>query len=139
MFIKVPRIRAPNHERDQQMECVTCGRQAEPNRAVVDHVAGEIAGVLCPACETELFGDSLDEPCWNMTETCVLCQRDGFYELPKLGVELADREAADAGEAFAVRLRTDEPTPEMCDEHFHRTLRDDSADAESRELQLHGP
>lgn len=65
------------------MDCIVCQRRSGYNRAVVELDSGRELGALCVCCEREQFGEFSDELGEPGATTCVLCDRDAFWALPK--------------------------------------------------------
>lgn len=65
------------------MDCVVCEKRGGYNRAVVEAETGFELGGLCVRCETERLGELSDELGDPDTETCVYCDRDGLWAVPK--------------------------------------------------------
>jgi hypothetical protein len=65
------------------MDCLVCQRPSGYNRAVVDLESGREVGPLCVSCEREQFGEFSDELGAPGADTCVFCDRDAFWALPK--------------------------------------------------------
>lgn len=98
--------------RDESM-CVSCGHDAGYNRAVVDTVTDELVGGLCLHCERTSFGTDLDTVVSR--PWCTLCERDGFYALPKWQVRRA-RSRQDG--TVTVGYAIEKSTVRICDGHF---------------------
>lgn len=65
------------------MDCIVCQRRSGYNRAVVELDSGRELGALCVRCEHEQFGEFSDELGEPDATTCVFCDRDAFWALPK--------------------------------------------------------
>lgn len=65
------------------MDCVVCRKRSGYNRVVVDVESGFELGGLCVHCESEKFGEFSDELGEPGADTCVFCDRDAFWSLPK--------------------------------------------------------
>ena len=98
------------------MQCVACGRDSSYNRAVVDSVTETELGVLCPECEQDQFGQTLDEGDWS-DECCVLCDRDGFYALPAWRAYVVE---IDGRRVSRSEYSLEPSSPRLCDAHFDR-------------------
>lgn len=96
------------------MRCVACGRDGAYNRAVVDTVSDRELGLLCPECERAEFGRSLDRGDWS-GESCCLCERDGFYALPRWRASVVE---VDGRQVARTEYSLDAPCPRLCDVHF---------------------
>lgn len=98
------------------MECVSCGLQSAYNRAVVDTVSERQLGVLCPECESEYFGRTLEDGEWN-DDQCALCHRDGFFALPTYRAYLVETDGRSVSRS---EYSLAAPSPALCDTHFHQ-------------------
>lgn len=63
------------------MNCLTCGRDAGFNRAVVHVLSGQAVGRLCRNCELTHFGQRLETSAVGR-DACTFCDRDGHFALP---------------------------------------------------------
>lgn len=98
---------------DGRLVCVSCGHDAGYNRAVVDTVTDELVGGLCLHCERTSFDSRLDSV--RSRPDCAICERDGFFALPKWQVRRAtSRNPGSVTVGYAV----DERTARICDGHF---------------------
>ena len=66
------------------MECISCSRSEVMNRAVVNQLTRHEHGLFCDACETERFGELLEDPVWHQDNGCAFCDSDGRFALPKV-------------------------------------------------------
>jgi len=117
------------------MHCTVCRLPSAYNRAVVDTVDGETLGCLCTSCIESFFGRSLSEV-EPTDRTCVLCDRDGFYALPKWQCRTVD----DGHRVVIVDLdpTVTASTPRLCDRHY-ASLRDSAAEARNGRRDPVGP
>ena len=96
------------------MQCVVCSEASSYNRAVIDVVNESELGALCPACEDEHFGRSLETGDWT-DEDCALCTRDGFYALPEWRAYVVE---IDGKRIARSEYSLEPPVPHLCDVHF---------------------
>jgi len=97
------------------MHCTVCRLPSAYNRAVVDTVTDETLGCLCTSCIERFFGRSLSAA-EQTDSTCILCDRDGFYALPKWRC----RTKTD-GDRLVIRdldAPVTEATPRLCGRHY---------------------
>lgn len=106
------------------MPCAICDRPSAYTRAVVDTVTDEILGSVCRCCRDEYFGRLLEQY-EGSGSNCLLCDRDGFYAMPKWqctsvwdedGVVVTDQTAT-----------VESGTPRLCERHFF-SFRSEAAD-----------
>jgi hypothetical protein len=97
------------------MECISCGLRAGYNRVIIEEVQDTEVGGFCRNCELEAFGETLSK-CSNKDQTCLLCNRDGWYAL-------SSWEPYEKTSEYHITTEVDfsvtERTPRLCDEHFH--------------------
>jgi hypothetical protein len=119
------------------MHCTVCRLPSAYNRAVVDTVTEETLGCLCTSCIERFFGRSLSAADPSGT-TCILCDRDGFYALPKWRCQTRSEENR------IVIGNLDAPvadvTPRLCDRHYEalRTSIDSVAGNQTERATSHG-
>lgn len=101
------------------MDCITCGLEAGYNRAVVDTLEEAEIGGFCLRCEKAEFGNSLERGYWTRDGRCALCDRDGFYALPKWE---AGAEAEEDCVVCTVDYDLTDDTVRLCDEHYYAIL-----------------
>lgn len=105
------------------MNCAICGLQSSYNRVVIDTVDETELGAICPGCEAENFGRTLEDGDWT-DEECVMCNHDGFYALPKwraYTVEVEGRKIAKSDYSL------EDPCPYLCDGHFTQLMGTDES------------
>ncbi|WP_232702569.1 hypothetical protein [Halobacterium wangiae] len=98
------------------MDCVVCRKRSGYNRVVVDTESGHELGGLCVRCETEKFGELGDELGDSGTE-CALCDRDGFWAVPKW---LPSTYESEGKTVSYVDYDVSASTLRLCDEHLAR-------------------
>lgn len=97
------------------MNCAVCDTEgAHYNRAIVRSAAEESVGGLCSDCESELFGDTFEDPVWCQGESCVFCEDEGRIALPMHHMELI--EVGEDEVIFEDHPVVDE-TPRLCPDH----------------------
>ncbi|MFB6163562.1 MAG: hypothetical protein ABEJ31_00210 [Haloarculaceae archaeon] len=87
-------------------------------------MSGRELGHLCPACEAAEFGRSLERGA-HADDSCLLCERDGFYALP---VWRATVEIVDGRRVARSEYSLEEPCPKLCDVHFEAVAAEPSPD-----------
>lgn len=97
------------------MDCVVCHQPSGYNRVVVDAESGSELGGLCVHCETEAFGRISDELGEPGQRSCVCCERDGHWLLPKW---LPSTYVEDGKTISYVDYDTAEAALRLCDEHL---------------------
>lgn len=119
------------------MHCTVCRLPSAYNRAVVDTCADETLGCLCTSCIEAFFGRSLSAS-ETTDDRCVLCDRDGFFALPKW-------ECRTASEGHRVVIADLEATvtesvPRLCGRHYEmlRSSAEGEPDASAREVEIRG-
>lgn len=121
------------------LRCVSCGRDAGYNRAVVDTLADELVGGLCLACERSSYGTDLDGTA-TRGSNCTFCAHDGFFAFPKWKLEqiVAGSRRGNLTVGYAVESQT----ARLCDSHFEAVARThtpdvvDTADSHERRERL---
>jgi hypothetical protein len=98
--------------------CVVCGLESGYNRVVVELPRGETVGGLCRECEADRFGDVLARTAYQGGD-CALCDRDGFFALPRWEPYTVDREGT---VVLSSRFDITDRTPTLCDEDYHDLL-----------------
>jgi len=101
------------------MDCITCGLEAGYNRVIVDTMEEAEIGGFCLRCEKAEFGNSLDRGYWTRDGKCALCERDGFYAMPKWE---AGAEADEDAVVCTVDYDVTDDTVRLCDEHYYAIL-----------------
>lgn len=97
------------------MNCVVCSKEgAGYNRALVRMDDEETVGGLCSDCESELFGDTFDDPIWCQGDVCAFCDDHGGYALPMHHMELIE---VDGDEVIFEDYPIGEQTPRLCVDH----------------------
>lgn len=97
------------------MDCVVCQLPGGYNRAVVDGERGVELGCLCVNCEAAAFDEDPDDLGEPGQETCVFCDRDGFWLLPKW---LPSTYEADGKTVSYVDYDPTNTALRLCDEHL---------------------
>jgi len=106
------------------MDCVICERRGGYNRAVVELETGVELGGLCVRCENEKFGELCEELGDPDSESCVLCDRDGLWALPKW---LPSTYESDGRTVSYVDYDVSTTDFRLCDEHLAKVGVDDIA------------
>lgn len=97
------------------MPCAICDRPSAYTRAVVDTVTEEVLGSVCRCCRDEFFGRLL-ERYEASGDGCLLCERDGFYAMPKWQcTSVWDEEGVVVTDQTAT---VESETPRLCQRHF---------------------
>jgi hypothetical protein len=104
------------------MDCVVCEKPSGYNRVVVELESGVELGGLCVRCETEKFGELGDELAGHDDQTCVFCDRDGFWALPKW---LPSTYESEGHTVSYVDYDVSTTGFQLCDEHLARVGVDD--------------
>jgi len=110
------------------MDCIVCQRRSGYNRAIVELDSGRELGTLCVRCEREQFGEFSDELGEPDATTCVFCDRDAFWALPKW---LPSTYETEGKVVSFVDYDPSTAALALCDEHFDRLG--------VEELPLHAP
>lgn len=96
------------------MECIACNHRSAYNRAVIDTSTGRELGTLCVSCETQKLGELAGEHT-NTDESCLYCNRDGFWALPKWVPSTYE----DGGDIVSyIDCDVSQATLRLCDEHL---------------------
>ena len=106
------------------MDCVICERRGGYNRAVVELETGVELGGLCVRCETEKFGELCGELGEPDSDSCVFCDRDGLWALPKW---LPSTYEEDGRTVSYVDYDVSTTGFRLCDEHLAKVGVDDIA------------
>lgn len=95
------------------MGCITCGREAGFNRAIVHVLSGREVGRLCRNCELRHFGQRLETSDVG-GDACVFCGRDGHFAVPKFRARVVE-----SGGKLVSRTEpaVTAATPQVCDRH----------------------
>lgn len=96
--------------------CVGCETRPTRCRTVVDLDTGRAVGVVCRACLTAAFGDTVSRPEWRRDDGCAVCERDAFYGLAPASRGSPRRDAGFA--ASRDECAADDRTVGLCDEHL---------------------
>lgn len=104
------------------MECVVCGKPGGYNRVVVEGATGFELGGLCVDCETRKLGELSDELGDPESESCVYCERDGLWAVPKW---LPSTYESDGDTVSYVDYDASNASIRFCDEHLARLGVDD--------------
>lgn len=105
------------------MECVSCNESDVFNRVIRNQVRGEEIGLFCDDCESETFGELLDEPAWHQENGCAFCDGAGKYQLPKMECLIE----TDGGEPRVLEFTTFEYTVTICRSHLDELLPHDES------------
>lgn len=103
------------------MECISCNEAKPPYRVVMDTIEEAILGGYCQSCEEGTFGQTMRRQEWQSTDECLLCDRDGFYALPLLNIEITDESQA-TDDNLAVSTEPREDAVGLCDHHLNVTI-----------------
>jgi hypothetical protein len=106
------------------MDCVICERRGGYNRAVVELETGVELGGLCVRCENEKFGELCGELGDPDSDSCVFCDRDGLWALPKW---LPSTYESDGRTVSYVDYDVSTTSFHLCDEHLAKVGVDDIA------------
>ena len=116
------------------MECTKCGSQEAFNRAVINQLTGQELGFYCKGCETEQFGEILDDYTWHRNNGCAFCDNAGKYKLPKLDC-IIER---DNGAIDHIEYLLNEYTVSLCPKHTSQ-LFDEEIEFEEKESSKQKP
>lgn len=100
-----------------ELTCVSCGREAGYNRAVVDTLTDELVGGLCLRCERHSYGMELNGAANPDGPECTFCAHDGFFAVPKWRIRRPSGSAR--RDALTVGYAVEGTTARLCDGHFH--------------------
>lgn len=95
------------------MTCTICGQTAGFNRAITDVLSGQEVGRICRNCELDYFGRRLEmqDP---TSDTCVFCEREGYYAIPKFVASIVEAE----GDLVSTNeTEVTDSTPQLCEYH----------------------
>lgn len=97
------------------MECLICNESSGYNRAVVDTTTGRELGAVCRRCELDQFGELVDDLESRTADTCLYCDRDGIWALPRW---LPSTYEDDGRTVSYVDYDASHATLHLCDEHL---------------------
>lgn len=112
------------------MECISCQSHEAFNRVVVNRLTGHSYGGYCKSCETEKFGELLDDSAWHQDNGCAFCDNSGKYKLHKLDC-LIEKD----GDTNALEFLSRDGSIALCSGHTRRLFSQPAVlpDAESSE------
>lgn len=95
------------------MVCTICGQTAGFNRAITDVLSGQKVGRICRNCELDYFGRRLEmqDP---SNDTCVFCEREGYYAIPKFVAKVVESDGALVSKN---ETKVTDSTPQLCEYH----------------------
>ena len=108
------------------MECINCKNDDSFNRVVVHQVSGEKVGCYCESCESEAFGELLDDPAWHQDHGCAFCDGAGTYKLPTLECVIEN----DDGSIRFLEYASVGETVTICEDHLQELLPPEDTAAE---------
>lgn len=100
------------------MECVSCEQTDVFNRVIRNQVRGDDLGLFCAECETDIFGNLLEDSTWHQENGCAFCDGDGKYQLPKLECLIETED----GEPQVLEYSTFDYTVCLCQSHLKELL-----------------
>lgn len=113
---------SPEVRPDQKL-CFSCEKNAGYNRAIIELSTNREAGRLCVNCEQREFGNSLEYARQTVTDSCLFCERDAQYVLPRyLPFTLKHTTKT----VSKVSTELEEHPVRLCDEHLF-VLKNDTA------------